>query len=282
MTRVRRRTLAVAAVRERLPASAIPPLYRLRLRQDLRTPRVLAQARDHMEFLVGAARPDADLDALARGYLDWTRWRIETRWHIDRYHRPVRMEGVEHLQAGRDGAVVNFLHHGPFERLGMSMALHGHHLQMMMAPWFFTEPMAPWLRQHRRITERGGEVFSSEEGSAGVRARLLAGQLVGIATDMPGSARVRFLRRERLGSFGAARLAHETSRPVLVVTGHRGSDGEPFMRVHEPLDPAAFPDARALLDQMLRVHEPAVLAWPESYEEPRSKWGSVDLSADGS
>lgn len=271
-----------AALRERLPAAAIPPLYRLRLRQDLRTPRVLEQARGHMEYLVGAVLPDADLDALARGYLGWSRWRIETRWHIDRYHRPVRMEGVEHLDAGSRGAVLNFLHHGPFERLGMSMAPHGHHLHMMMAPWFYDEQVAPWLRQHRRITERDCSTFSSAEGSAGVRARLEAGQLVGIATDMPGTAKVRFLGRDRMGSFGAARLAHETGRPVLVVTSHRDAGGEPVLRVHEPLDPAEFADARALLDRMLRIHEPAVLAWPESYEEPRSKWGSVDHLVSGS
>jgi lauroyl/myristoyl acyltransferase len=273
-TQVRRRALLAARVRAHVPGAAIPPLVRLRLAQDLRNPRVMAQARAHMEFLVGNIRPAADLDRLARDYVEWTRWRIETRWHHDRFLPAVRMEGAEHLAAGRDGAVVNFLHHGPFERLGLSVAQHGHHLHMMMAPWFFADRMAPHLRQHRVITERGCSVFSSEEGSAGVRRRLTDGELVSLATDMPGSTPVTFLGRRLLGTFGAARLAHETGKPVLVVTSHRSrEDGDPLFRVHEPLRPEQFADAHALLDRMLRIHEPAVLDWPSSYEEPRSKWG---------
>lgn len=283
MARPGRGATVAARLRAATPAPLVPLVYRMRLSRDLRTPRVLAQAREHMEFLVGAARPDADVDALARGYLAWTRWRIETRWHIYRWHRPVPVEGVEHLAAGRDGAVVNFLHHGAFERLGMSLAQHGHHIHMMMAPWFFEEPVAPFLVQHRLITQEGcAEVFSSAEGSDGVRRRLESGGLVALATDMPGSTPVRFVGRELRGTFGAARLARETGRPVLVVTGRRGADGRPAMRVHEPLWPGDFSDAHALLDAMLRLHEPAVLAWPESYEEPRSKWGAVDHLVSGS
>ena len=281
MASVRRRTLLAAQVRAHVPAAAIPPLHRLRLRQDLRNPRVLAQAREHMDFLVGAVRPEADLDALARGYLACMRWRIETRWHYE-VHRPaVRVEGAEHLAAAHGGAVLNFLHHGPFERVGLSVAQHGHHLQMMMAPWFFDPDAAPWLRQHALISTRGCSGFSSAEGSAGVRARLEAGQLVAIASDMPGRTEVDFLGRRRLGSFGAARLAHETGRPVLVVTSHRDAAGAHF-RVHAPLDPAEFANPRALLEQMLRLHEPAVLAWPEAYEEPRQRWGCPESVAPAS
>jgi lauroyl/myristoyl acyltransferase len=277
MTDVRRRTLVAARVRAHVPAAAIPPLHRLRLAQDLRNPRVMAQARAHMEFLVGNARPDADVDLLAREYVAWTRWRIETRWHYDRFLPAVPVDGVEHLEAGRDGAVVNFLHHGPFERLGLSLAQHGRRLHMMMAPWFFADDpkdMAPHLRQHRLITERDCTVFSSEEGSAGVRRRLADGQFVSLATDMPGSTPVTFVGRQLLGTFGAARLAYEMSRPVLVVTSHRDAAGEPVFRVHEPLWPTRFADPHALLGRMLELHEPAVLAWPAAYEEPRSKWGT--------
>ena len=274
MTTIRRRTFLAAELRARVPAAAIPPLHRLRLRRDLRTPRVLEQARAHMEFLLGETRPDADLETLARAYVEWNRWRIETRWHADAFLPAVPVEGAEHLAAGRDGAIVNFLHHGPFERLGLSLAPHGAHIQMMMAPWFFTERPAPWLHQHRLNTERGCTVFSSEEGSAGVRTRLAAGELVAMATDMPGQTPVTFVGRKVLGTFGAARLAHEMGRPVLVVTSHRDDAGEPFLRMHAPLLPEQFDDPRKMLQAMLEIHEPAVLAWPEAYEEPLGKWGT--------
>ncbi len=280
-----RGAVLAARLRSATPARVVPLMHRARLGRDLRTPRKLQQAREHMEFLVGAARPEItsdELDDLARRYLDWTRWRIETRWHIDRWHRPVPVEGVEHLAAGRDGAVVNFLHHGPFERVGMSLAQHGHHIHMMMAPWFFEEPVKPWLQQHRRITEEGCSIFSSAEGSDGVRRRLREGQLVAMASDMPGSTPVRFVGRDLLGTFGAARLPYAEGRPVLVVTSHRRPDGTAYMRVHEPLHPQDFSGPRELLDRMLQIHEPAVLAWPESYEEPRSKWGAVDHLVSGS
>ena len=273
MTRVSRRTYWAAEARGHLPAAAIPALYRLRLRRDLRTPRVLEQARTHMRFLVGELKPEVDVDDLARRYLACTRWRIETRWHPDAFLPAVPVVGAEHLAAGRDGAVVNFLHHGPYERLGTSLARVGHRLDMMMAAFFFADDVAPWLLRHREITARETTIFSAEEGSAGVRARLADGRLVGLASDMPGRTPVTFLGREVMGTFGAARLAHEAGKPVLVATCEQGPDGQPRFRIHEPLHPRDFPDARALLDAMLRIHEPSVLAWPEMYEEPRSKWG---------
>src|SRR5690349_12420071 len=109
MTRVSRRTYWAAEARRHLPAAAVPVVHRLRLRQDLRTPRVLEQARGHMEFLTGVARPDADLDELAERYLACTRWRIETRWHPERFLPAPPVEGAEHLEAARDGAILNFL-----------------------------------------------------------------------------------------------------------------------------------------------------------------------------
>ncbi len=273
-----RRTLLAAKVRSSVPAAVVPLVHRLRLRHDLRTPRVMAQARTHMEFLVGKAQPESDVDALAREYVAWTRWRIETRWHPDVFLPPVRVEGVENLEAGRGGAIVNFLHHGPYESLGLSLAEYGHHMHLMIAPWFYREDRALWLDQHRLIMGRGCTVFPSTEGADGVRRRLTEGELVTLATDMPGRTPVTFVGRELLGTFGAARLAHELSRPVLVVTSHRDAAGAPFFRVHEPLRPEQFEDAHALLRSMLAIHEPAVVAWPASYEEPRSKWGTLTPS----
>ena len=69
MTRVSRRTYWAAEARGHLPAAAIPVLHRLRLRRDLRNPRVVEQARTHMQFLVGEMKPEVDVDDLARRYL---------------------------------------------------------------------------------------------------------------------------------------------------------------------------------------------------------------------
>lgn len=46
----------------------------------------------------------------------------------------------------------------------------------------------------------------------------------------------------------------------------------PRIHVHEPLDPADFPDAWGLFDRMLAIHEEAVREWPWSYELPTDRW----------
>ena len=47
------------------------------------------------------------------------------------------------------------------------------------------------------------------------------------------------------------------------------------MRVHEPLDPADFATPTALLEEMVKQHERAILAWPEATDLPLSRWGAA-------
>ena len=58
---------------------------------------------------------------------------------------------------------------------------------------------------------------------------------------------------------------------MVLVTSHRGPSGSPTLRVHEPIEPSDFADQRDLLQEMMRRHEEAVLAWPEACDNPYNR-----------
>lgn len=273
-------------LRRRTPPAVVPLVSRLRLRQDLRSPAKLENARRHMRFLLEESAPEADVDAAALRYLTFNRWRIESKYLPARRMPPDPVEGVEHLAALRDGGVLNFMHLGNFERLGRAIAPHGLTIRMVMAAKYFDGTGNSFDIQHWRVASRDCVIVEAREGSAGLLARLRNGEVLALASDMPGQTPIRFVGRDLVGSFGAARLAYETDKPVVVVTSHPGPRRSTLFRLHEPLLPHDFPGPRELLDAMVRLHEPAVVAWPEAYEEPASKWGTPQQpsqsSTDGS
>ena len=108
---------------------------------------------------------------------------------------------------------------------------------------------------------------------------LQSGEVVGIASDVPGHTPVRFVGRDVVGSYGAARLAAATDSPVVVMTSEPGPAG-PEIRLHEPIEPRDFGSANELLQAMLTIHEEAIVEWPEAYDLPLSRWTLTDPVAD--
>lgn len=267
-------------VRRRVPRAGVRAIVRLRTWLGVRSERRMAVARREMEHLVGAALPDADLDDLARRYVAWTMRRGEYRWHADLV-ADQEIEGLDHLAkayAEGRGVVVSFVHHAHFE--GAFLAVHraGFDLDGIVHPLMIAGGGGNFMRQHTRICAMGATLHSTEIGSAGIADLLRAGRIVCLAVDVAGRTPVSFLGRERLGSFGAARLAAETGSPVVVMSYERAGDGV-RIRLHEPLDPADFADPRALLAAMLERHEPAVLDLPEAYDQPIKRWGALPEEA---
>ena len=277
---------SVATVARRgVPTAAVPTLVRARTRRALRDHETMAYARAQMGFLLGAARPDADLDAAARRYVAWTRWRGEARLHDDLVFRPQRLEQVDNLRRCRDGAVLSFIHHGAYD--GSFAACHraGLPIDVMMRQSSL-EPDAPeFIRQHTAVISRHAHVFSTVEGLAGIVERARNGRIVAVGSDIAGSTPVRFVGRDLTVASGVARAALAADRPVVVVTAHRdpaGDEFQPFLRYHEPKHPGDFADHRALLQELLRIHETAVLDWPEAYESPATYWGHTPSDDDRS
>ncbi len=263
--------MLMAALHRRVPAGSAGWIARTAGRRDARNPQAMERARASMRLLLDQARPDADFDDLARRYLVQVRWLNEARWHL-RLSRPLPVQGLDRLRSVEGGVLVHLVHHGPFLMIGPSLAQSGREVHVVADPGLCAPDRKPWQAQTHAVASQGCRLFSAEEGSAGVRDRLARGLVVAAATDVPGHTPVTFLGKRLVGSSGAVRVAYTSGVPIISASVHRDAEGRPTYRLSEPLRPADFASAEALLQELLRRQEPAVLAWPEAYYDPLTKW----------
>ena len=274
------RAQLVAALRRRIPTWAIPLIVAVRTRIAWSRSAVRADARAQMEFLLEHTRPDADLDEVAHDYVRYQVRRGELRWHPELITH-LRVEGIERLVAARDqgrGVMLNFVHHGYYDGAFASLGRRGVQCRMVVYPYML-EPDAPvWLKQHMAVAcAGGGTAVNAAIGTAGLTELLQSGEVVAIASDVPGRTPMTFAGREVLGSFGAARLATDTNSPVVVMTTEEGPDG-PFARLHGPFEPQDFSSPKELLEALLVIHEARQIEEPEATDLPLSRWGSVSVA----
>jgi lauroyl/myristoyl acyltransferase len=230
----------------------------------------------NMRWLLENTDRAEEVPVLAREYAEFDVLRNYRRWHA----KPLitqRVEGAQWLTTERDpdrGVVLSFMHHGQYDGLVGSLHGAGINVHGLVAPdaW---DPDAPvQIRQHYKLCGMIPEspLVSTAEGSAKLAERLEKDHVIlAIATDVAGRTPITFLGRQMLGSFGAVKLALQTNSPVTLVTSHENPDGSPFFRLHEPIEPKDFPDSQDLLNEILRRHEPAVLAWPAAYDSPHGR-----------
>jgi lauroyl/myristoyl acyltransferase len=266
-----------ARIRPRVPKSLVPALVAARYRLAWSRRGVREDAVAQMRFLLEHTRPEADLDEIARGYVRYQARRGELRWHPELI-TGLRVDGIGFLLGARSagrGVLLNFVHHGYYDGGFPSIARLGVPSHMVVYPYML-EPDAPlWLQQHVKVgTANGGTAVSAAIGTAGMLEILRRGDVLAIASDVPGRTPMKFVGREVLGSFGAARLAAEAGSPVVVMTSEEDEQG-PIIRLHEPLEPADFDTPQALLERMLAIHEDVILRWPEATDLPLSRWGSL-------
>jgi len=264
----------MASLHRMLPASSVGLLARAAAKRDARNPAAMARARESMHLLLDGVRPDTgpeEIDALACRYLFEIRRQNEARWHT-RLCRPLPVQGIERLSLLEGPAMVHIVHHGPFLLIGPSMAQSGREVHVVADPGLCAADRKPWQAQTHAVASQGCHLFSAEEGAAGIRDRLARGLVVAVATDVPGRTPVEFLGQRLVGSSGAVRAAYDSGTPVLSATIHRDDHGAPFYRLSEPLHPAGLDSTEALLQELLRRQEEPVLAWPEAYYDPLTKW----------
>lgn len=241
-----------------------------------------------MQFLLEYTDRVSEVPELAREYAEFDVLRNYRRWHPNQLsHQQVK--GMEWLTTKRDhsrGLVLSFVHHGWYNAMVSSTGRAcddfagvpkserpGIVLNGVVAPEAF-DPKAPLaLRQHFKVCAYGPNMtlMSATEGTPKMVSMLEQGDILCIAFDVAGRTPITFLGRKMLGSFGSARMAVQTNSPVVLVTSHKGENGEPWVQVHEPLEPKDFPDPADLLAEIIRRHEPAILAWPAAYDSPYSR-----------
>jgi lauroyl/myristoyl acyltransferase len=267
---------AVGRIRSSIPRWLLPLVVGVRFRLAWSRAAVREDARAQMRFLLEHTRQDADINAVARDYVRYQVRRGELRWHPEMI-TSLRVDGIEHLLAARDegrGVLLNFVHHGYYDGAFPSIARYGVRCRMVVYPYML-EPDAPlWIKQHVALAcTGGGTPVSAAVGNDGITDLLRQGEVVAIASDVPGRTPLSFVGRDVLGSFGAARLATDTNSPVIVMTSEEDTDG-PFIRLHEPFEPKRYQAPKELLQALLVIHESRQVRWPEATDLPLSRWGT--------
>lgn len=263
--------------RRLVPVRALPGLVRARVDRLWGVEAYRETQVRHMTSLLEFTDRASEIPELARRFAEEMTMRTYVRWHPhDILHQEVR--GIERLTSQRDPArsvVISFMHHAHYEGIFASLDRLGAHCDVMVLPAVLEPGIDPGMKQHIKLMGTRSTLFPASGGTESLAARMRPGMNMAIASDVPGRTPVRFLGREVLGSSGAARIAIMTGSLVVVVTTQREGDGS-YVQVHEPLDPADFDTPEALLDAMLRIHERAVLAWPEVFDMPLARFGQLD------
>lgn len=262
-------------IRAAVPDALTPVLIRMRLKRKRANQVAVDSARAEMEFLLGAVRPD-DVERATSAYLERDVVRSELRYHprLIARQRVTNLEALTRARATGRGVVLSFLHHGHYEGALASLAWAGEPVGMLVSDEMLAPEAPTFLRQHIRVARSNGNwTVPVSSGMAGSKAVLELGEVLAVATDVPGRSALTFLGSDRLGSSGAARMAMDTNALVLMLFSRCAPDGTLSVELSEPLEPQDFVDPHHLLLHLLATHEAPVLAWPEGYHQPRLRWG---------
>jgi lauroyl/myristoyl acyltransferase len=262
-------------VRSLIPLRALPGIGRRRVDDLWQDEEFRSSQVDEMRFLLEHTERAGEIEEIGRRYAEFSLLRNYRRWH-PRHLARQPVQGVEWLTSKRDpdrGVLLSFLHHGQYDGLFASLARVGVAMYTVVAPEAFDPSTPIQLRQHFKVAGMAREttLVPTTIGSAGMVELLKNRSVVAIASDVAGRTPIQFLGRDLKGSFGAARIATEANCPVVLVTSHCAENGQPWLQVHEPLEPSAFAEPAHLLAEMMRIHEGPVLAWPEAFDGPYSR-----------
>lgn len=264
------------ACRPRLPWAIAEPIVRRRIARAQRSEKAMAYARGQMENLLAATDQASAIEEKAAAFLAFDMTASEMRWNPRKLTR-LRLVGIENLIHARSlgrGVVLSFIHHGNFAGMFGAIAKAGVPHGVVSADSILTPYTGPNMRQHIRNVSRGGGLVPASVGTEGMVERLKGGQVLAIATDVPGSSRVPFAGRTASVSSGAAWAATLANSPVVLVSHERDADG-PYLLIREPVEPGDFASAGDLLRMIVAHHEGPLLRWPEAAYHPTVCWPVV-------
>jgi lauroyl/myristoyl acyltransferase len=233
-----------------------------------------AQMRHLLEF---TERAD-EVPVLARTYAEEALLKGYLRWHPKLVtSEPVR--DVEWLTTKRDpnrSIVLSFMHHYRYEGMFNALKQRGVDIDILATPLYVDKNTPTWFKHHLGIVASGGRMIPAIGGTDKFIEMVKPGMVLAVASDLPGHTEVSFLGRRCRGSFGAARIATLTNSQVVLIRVWRDEDGSSYLKVEPPIEPSDFAGPKELLDEILRRHEEAVLAWPEVLDMPRARFAAIE------
>lgn len=270
----------LSRLRERVPDGAVPAVARLRAEIQGLTPGGRRRSLEQMTFLTETTRTPTEIADVARRHRRFHAWHAEVRWH-PALVSDVEIRRIDILRRFKlDGApcILNFLHHGPFDGAFAALGHEGIDIDVVITPRAFEADSPDFLKQIQSVIEGGGSrTHDVRHGSAGIRTLLDQNRIVGLASDVKGQTEARFAHRRVRCSAGAARLAHATGTPIVVMTCSRdGTGSRPVFELSDPWQPDSFTDPLALLQALLDHHTDSVLRWPEAYDQPLDRFVPLD------
>jgi lauroyl/myristoyl acyltransferase len=118
-------------------------------------------------------------------------------------------------------------------------------------------------------------MFAAKGGMDHRRGLLTDGNVVALASDLPGSLPFTMLGRRVSGGSGAARLALELGVPIIPVTAWQRGTLQTY-EVGTPIEPGELGDLEGIQQAIADAHAPAILAWPEGLMAPFERWRAVE------
>jgi lauroyl/myristoyl acyltransferase len=278
-----RRAYATPALHRMVPWPLALTSVQLRAARLWNVPAIREHALASMAFVMGDSEDSGAVRAAARRFVFETVKRDELTWRPWQVTRfPVENGSVlEDLVARRQGAIVNFFHHGQYAGTFGSLARLGFRIHVAAAAALLRPQ--PHTYEGRRNTRHiatvgtgAASVFSANGGFEHMCDLLKRGELLALASDLPGNTPMSLLGRIVSCGSGAARLAVETGVPIVPVTAWKRGALQ-TIRVGEPIDPKAHRDFRSVQQAIAAAHEPAIAAWPEALMEPLERWSVTDV-----
>jgi lauroyl/myristoyl acyltransferase len=232
-------------------------------------PDVRADATRQMSYLLGRSSRSDEAPDLAREYVRLTRLRAELSM---RPWLTVELDGLATVRGllAESGLLVSFVHQGRSGRAFDVFRRNKIAVTLPASP-HLVGPDAARESQHRMaMLGQGTTTVVSARGSrALLRDLLLDGGCVAIAHDVFGRCEVTFLGRRVKCAAGIAELSIETGCPILPIF-NLPIPGRALTRIQvgDPLVPSDFDAPADMLQALVSVHEPAILAWPEAVDMP--------------
>jgi lauroyl/myristoyl acyltransferase len=261
-----------------LPAPVALALWRRRARRQWALPEARERARRAVRI---AAADGADLDRLARAHLvenhirhglTYRPWQQAGRW-LDR--GPIDAA----LATGR-GVLASYCHLGPVPGITSSLrAVHPAPCAVVGA-WMLSPGDEAGRRWRTALEDQGVTLIRADGGYAEIAEALLAGRVVSMAFDVPGSQPTSFLGRTIELASGTTRAAMETGALVVPVSRSRRA-WRTYSTSAPALDPRDFGSTATLQQALADLHTATIRQRPGEIEDPhRAGWWGAQAGGD--